>query len=468
MPEPTDVRAEFDAFFESAYPWLSSQLRAITGDADTARWAVDEAFVRCWQSWASVRRTADPMGWVRWTALRVAAGTRRELPFRRRTPEPSAITEESEEAVVLDALHRLPASQRRAIVLHYMGDVTVAELARRSGTTPGAVEWLLDTAFDSLVGPLTWPDEPGSDETSGDESFDPRYDWTAEALGDMATRLAADVTVPAPATVLQRAAMLRWARRALPVAVSAACVSGVVVLAAQLNPGGATGPSTPYTYAVAGPAPYEAAPPDGGEPVVGGPAAAARDVPLGTSIVSVARTTPLADFGVSAPASPQAGSSRAAGGGGATGASGGGSPAGPAGSAGTTASGGSGGGAATPPAASGTVPPASGAPGTVPPGPVPPTTVPPTTTPTTTTPTTPPTTAPTTTPTSTTPTTTPTTAPTTQPTTTTAAPAATTTQATTTRATTTKPTPAEPTTTEAATTTTKPAPTPPPDPTATS
>lgn len=465
MPEPIDVRAEFDTFFKSAYPWLASQLRAITGDAEAAHRAVDEAFVRCWRSWASVRRTADPTGWVRWTALRVAASTRRELPFRRRAPEPSAVTADSEEAVVLDALHRLPASQRRAIVLHYMGEVTVAELARRSGSTPDAVEGLLDTGFDALVGLLTWPD---AEEDDG--SIDPRYDWTAEALGDTATRLAADVAVPSPAVVLQRAAVLRWARRAVPVAVSAACVSSVVVLAAQLNPGGgAAAPRTPYTYSVAGPEPYTATQPYGTDAVVGEPATAAPEVPLGTSIVSIARSTPLADFGISVPASSPTGNPPVAGAVGASGSSG------SAGTAVAGGSGGSGGGAATPPAGgSGTVPPASGAPGTVPPATVPASTVPPTTTPPTTPP---PTTAPTTTttppPTTPPPTTTTTTAPPTTtppprttttepPTTTTAAPAVTT------KATTTDPAPVEPTTTGAAattTTTTKPVPTTAADPT---
>src|SRR5258706_6670693 len=119
--------------------------------------------------------------------------------------------------------------------------------------------------------------------------------------------LAADVTVPDPSSVLQRAAVLRWAKRAAPIAVSAACVSSIVALAAQLTPGGTDSPRTPTIY-VAEPS---AGDQGGGynevgvPPVVDGRGAAggvASPLPyLGIKIPPVAQSTSLEHFRRSAP-----------------------------------------------------------------------------------------------------------------------------------------------------------------------
>ncbi len=42
--------------------------------------------------------------------------------------------------VVIAAPQRLPRSQRRAVVLHYMGDVPVEELAQRAATAPATTD----------------------------------------------------------------------------------------------------------------------------------------------------------------------------------------------------------------------------------------------------------------------------------------------------------------------------------------
>ncbi|MFC0529300.1 RNA polymerase sigma factor [Phytohabitans kaempferiae] len=38
------------------------------------------------------------------------------------------------------AVHRLPAAQRRAIALHYLCDMSVAEIAVETGSSPGTVK----------------------------------------------------------------------------------------------------------------------------------------------------------------------------------------------------------------------------------------------------------------------------------------------------------------------------------------
>ena len=69
-------------------------------------------------------------------------------------------------------------------MLHYLGQVPVETIAEWSGEQVYEVDARLDSAFDTLVEILDWPDDGGSAEP-GDA-----HDWTAEALEDCARRFA--------------------------------------------------------------------------------------------------------------------------------------------------------------------------------------------------------------------------------------------------------------------------------------
>lgn len=140
--------AEFTALYRARFSDLAGQLYAFTGDTGAAQDLVQEAFVRAWQRWATVSGYEDPVGWIRRVAWNLARSRyRRLLLFRRwarqhRPPEPAAELGPDRVALVT-ALRSLPERQRRALVLHYLADLPVAEIAAECGVAAGTVKsWL--------------------------------------------------------------------------------------------------------------------------------------------------------------------------------------------------------------------------------------------------------------------------------------------------------------------------------------
>jgi RNA polymerase sigma-70 factor (ECF subfamily) len=154
------LRDEFSTFHASAYPQLAAQTLAITGDAGITRAAAAATLMRVWRSWPSLRGTADVLVRARWTAVLVAAERESTTPVR---PQQAgdAVQEITGAAVAADtvvvaALQRLPRVQRRALVLHYMGGVSVRHLSELSGSSAEHIELLLDDGFTALAGSLVW------------------------------------------------------------------------------------------------------------------------------------------------------------------------------------------------------------------------------------------------------------------------------------------------------------------------
>jgi len=80
---------------------------------------------------------------------------RRERGFMRlisgaREAEVAWVGESTQDTELADALRRLPAAQRAAIVLRYLDDQPVREVARLLGRSEGAVESLLSRARETL------------------------------------------------------------------------------------------------------------------------------------------------------------------------------------------------------------------------------------------------------------------------------------------------------------------------------
>jgi RNA polymerase sigma-70 factor (ECF subfamily) len=99
--------------------------------------AVSEAWARAIRYQASIN---EPMPWIYRTAFRFAA---KELKQERRRPafeRAASSTPPPEVGALMDALRRLPPNQRAAVVMHYIGDLPVREIADRLGITPTTVK----------------------------------------------------------------------------------------------------------------------------------------------------------------------------------------------------------------------------------------------------------------------------------------------------------------------------------------
>ena len=138
---------EFDQFYAAHFASLAMQLYAYAGDRAEAQDIAQEAFCRAWQHWAKVSAYEDPLGWTRRIAWRLAISRWRRakvaLTFARRqrlesVPEPSP-----DRVALTRALATLPEAHRRAVVLHYLSGLQVAEIAEQEGVAVGTVKsWL--------------------------------------------------------------------------------------------------------------------------------------------------------------------------------------------------------------------------------------------------------------------------------------------------------------------------------------
>lgn len=130
-PAPVDARTDFGAHFEAHYQRLVAQLYAITLDSGQAHDVVQDAYARAWRRWPTVGRSNDPAGWVRSVAVRSTFRSWRGV-LARIGLGGSARTEtggDPRTAAMLDGLRRLPAPERRAIVLTYMAGCSLEEIA---------------------------------------------------------------------------------------------------------------------------------------------------------------------------------------------------------------------------------------------------------------------------------------------------------------------------------------------------
>lgn len=137
--------AAFDAFYADSFRRLVGQIYAMCGNLAEAQDCVQEAFVRAWDK----RRTLDveqsPEAWVRTVAYRLAVSRWRKarkalLPTDRSHPPATPIEPDVTRVALARALQALPADQRRAIVLHHLADLSVADVAAEVGAPVGTVK----------------------------------------------------------------------------------------------------------------------------------------------------------------------------------------------------------------------------------------------------------------------------------------------------------------------------------------
>jgi RNA polymerase sigma-70 factor, ECF subfamily len=150
------VEDDFDAFYAATSRGLLSQLYGLTGDWAEASDCLQEAYARAWQRWSTVRRHEAPAAWVRMVAFRLARSRWRRAQhglalYRRHGVPPDQAAPSPDAVAIAAALRRLPDKQRRVLVLHYLADLTVAEIATELELPEGTVKAQLSRGRKALA-----------------------------------------------------------------------------------------------------------------------------------------------------------------------------------------------------------------------------------------------------------------------------------------------------------------------------
>lgn len=139
---PGELRADFGAHVESDYPRLVALLYAITLDPGEAHDVVQDAYSRAWRDWAAISRMPDPTAWIRRVAVRSTIRSWRRVLGRvggaARRPTDGGV--DARTGALLGALARLPAAERRTVVLFHMAGLSLTEIAALEQASRGTVQ----------------------------------------------------------------------------------------------------------------------------------------------------------------------------------------------------------------------------------------------------------------------------------------------------------------------------------------
>lgn len=147
-------RRFYDAEFRDVYAYL----HALTGDRWVAEDLAQETFARAYRDWATVSGYDRPGAWARTVAHNLAVSRLRRLASEARAVlrlrgmrQPDVAALEPEDEAFWAEVRRLPERQAQAVVLHYVEDLPVAEIAAIMGTAEGTTKVHLHRARRTLA-----------------------------------------------------------------------------------------------------------------------------------------------------------------------------------------------------------------------------------------------------------------------------------------------------------------------------
>jgi RNA polymerase sigma-70 factor, ECF subfamily len=152
----TASEARFEAVFRAHYRRLVRSLALACGNQDLAADLVQQAFAQLWADWGRISGYESPSTWVARVAISRLRDHRRSLRrgaaalLRLGQPPEATETAAFEGLDIRTALSRLPLKQRLAVVLFYLDDRPVAQVADMMGVSEGTVNRHLFRAREAL------------------------------------------------------------------------------------------------------------------------------------------------------------------------------------------------------------------------------------------------------------------------------------------------------------------------------
>ncbi|MFG3711289.1 SigE family RNA polymerase sigma factor [Micromonospora sp. NPDC047730] len=144
MPDASDQ--EYIEYVTARLPALRRLAYALCGDADQADDLVQETATRLYRRWARIGEVEQLDAYVRTVLVRLFLDTRRRGWWRVHLfggPPDVRSTEDrgaEERTVLREALAQVPPRQRAVLVLRFVHDLPVDEVARTLGCSAGTVK----------------------------------------------------------------------------------------------------------------------------------------------------------------------------------------------------------------------------------------------------------------------------------------------------------------------------------------
>ncbi len=174
MPARDDL--PFEQYLRGSFAELVARLRGTFPARVAAEDAVQEALIRAWQLSARGEPVRALEPWMTVAATNLARSRSRKLDAEDRALRKVAMNRSGDPPGALGtpassilrgdlawALGQLPPRQVEMVVLHYYGDLTMAEIARRLGVSVGTVKRTLHDARAALRGLVGRDTPPPSD-----------------------------------------------------------------------------------------------------------------------------------------------------------------------------------------------------------------------------------------------------------------------------------------------------------------
>jgi RNA polymerase sigma-70 factor, ECF subfamily len=160
------VAPDFDEFYATHFRGITVQVYAYFGNMSDAQDVTQEAFCRAFSRWSKIAGYDDPVAWVRRVAWNLATSKWRRMKtamtFARKHREEHAPEPSPDHVALTAALKTLPERQRRAIVMHYLADLSVSDIAQQENVAEGTVKSWLHRARLALAEQLADRSEPAS------------------------------------------------------------------------------------------------------------------------------------------------------------------------------------------------------------------------------------------------------------------------------------------------------------------